>query len=394
MQFTVSIGLDAQQAIQDAENYPYVRLFTVGQGNISTVPQSEFISVEQPWSVATIQTVGGPDWDYFSAACWFFGKELYDTQQIPIGLVSSNWGGTIIQAWSSPGVLDACAASPEEEEEVDGAPNPNQNSVLWNAMIFPLLNMKIRGFTWYQGEANIGQENYACLFPSMIADWRNNWNNQNLGFYFVQLAPYTEGYASSQATWLPDTRLWQSLAGKLPLVGMASVIDAGDPDSPQGNIHPRNKQVVGHRLALLARQQLYGELDLQTTGPMPNNVMFAPNEDLNDLVVYVNFTNSSIGSGLVLNTTNMCPSGQPGNPQVLASQCAGFEIQSSDGRWHAVVGAAITTPNSIALAVNVNNPLLTPWGVRYGYNWWPVASLFNAEGLPAPPFYIELVNSP
>lgn len=191
----------------------------------------------QPWSVANTSnsipyhsiciplilstaSVNGGDWQYFSAVCWFYGRDIYDQYKIPLGLVSSNWGGTIIEAWSSVDALKMCytrdnKSITKSKREVDGirAPNPNQPSVLWNSMIYPLLNMTIYGAIWYQGESNAGMyihviifnilsryfqlgdpDKYNCTFPTMISDWRQKWHDSTNGqtnsmfpFGFVQV---------------------------------------------------------------------------------------------------------------------------------------------------------------------------------------------------------------
>lgn len=109
MQFTVNMAFNASQEIALANNYPHIRLFTwVGQGAISTQPQPPPKPTTQPWSVANATSINGQPWTHFSAVCWFYGKELYDRYKVPIGLVSSNWGGTTVQAWTSPHTLEKC----------------------------------------------------------------------------------------------------------------------------------------------------------------------------------------------------------------------------------------------------------------------------------------------
>jgi sialate O-acetylesterase len=158
-------------------------------------------TLEQPWSVANSTSVGGKSWQHFSAVCWFFGKQLYDKYRVPIGLVSSNWGGTIVQAWSSPEALSKCKVSEDEQTTTTTTTavtetakrGPNDNSVLWNAMIVPLLDLSLKGAIWYQGESNTGHaEYYSCAFPAMITDWRSRFfhSGRELVFLFVQLAPW------------------------------------------------------------------------------------------------------------------------------------------------------------------------------------------------------------
>jgi len=131
MQFTVDLAFNATEEIQLAANYPNIRVFTVGTNNISSEPLEELASFIQPWSVANSQSIGGSPWAEFSAVCWFFGRDLYDTYKVPIGLINSNWGGTYIQAWSSPAALAKCPSAdlPPISKVNINAPNPNQPSI-------------------------------------------------------------------------------------------------------------------------------------------------------------------------------------------------------------------------------------------------------------------------
>ena len=109
----------------------------------------------------------------FSAICMFFGEQLYDELEVPIGLIQTAWGGTIVEAWSPPEVIQECGVADEGSNDSN-----NHNNYLWNAMIHPLLRMSIKGAIWYQGEANTGhnRELYDCTFPSMIRNWRQAWH--------------------------------------------------------------------------------------------------------------------------------------------------------------------------------------------------------------------------
>jgi len=319
----------------------------------------------------------------------FYGKDLYDQYQIPIGLVSSNWGGTYIQAWSSPDALSKCGQLPQPiYEEVEilqkevlsdklvnryGA-NPNQLSVLWNAMIVPLLPMRISGAIWYQGEANVGASQfYACAFPAMISDWRTKWGltASQFSFFFAQLAPYTQSGPTNPI--LSELRQAQLAALTLPNVGMACTADLGDSTSPFGIIHPRDKEDVGKRMVLAARAITYGE-NVQFTGPTFLSMQVAQNSPV--AIVQINFVPSSLGTGLALRQ-NDCPS------QITVSFCGWAAIEGSDGNWYNATIAL--SSNSVLFSANLPASV-TVTGSSYLYNDWPVATIFNLQGLPAPPF--------
>jgi len=377
MQFTVSSAFNSTAEIAAANRYPNIRLFTVGQANVSNVPLAELSNIEQTWVPASSTSVGGGDWSYFSASCWFFGRDLYDTYGVPLGLISSNWGGTYIQAWSSPTALSQCNQTSDEEVRKIESPNPNQPSVLWNAMIVPFLPMKVAGAIWYQAEANVGADKYyACAFPAMIQDWNLNFNNENedFGFFFVQLAAYTEGNPGDA---LALMRLAQTSALQLEYVGMATAFDLGDPatNNPYGNIHPRDKQPVGYRLSLAAQNLYYGDEAVEYLGPtffQYQVVKNAPN-----VVVWVQFELGSLDDGLVMQEA-YCPEA------VGISNCAWAEILTSDGNWNNATQSISEENFQLEVTVAAG---LTVQGVRYGFAEWPVATLYNTAGLPAPPFF-------
>eukprot|EP01114_Cavostelium_apophysatum_P010635 TRINITY_DN2460_c0_g1_i1.p1 TRINITY_DN2460_c0_g1~~TRINITY_DN2460_c0_g1_i1.p1 ORF type:complete len:532 (+),score=69.97 TRINITY_DN2460_c0_g1_i1:159-1598(+) len=393
MQFTVSDVFNASEAIADAQNYPNIRIFTVGQATISQTPLENFATIEQNWTVASSASVGGADWTFFSATCWFYGVQLSKTYDIPIGLISTNWGGTYIQAWSSPAANAVCNQDedfevPKDQQKMSSIKrqlNPNQPSVLWNAMVVPLLNMRVKGAIWYQAEANVGQDQYyACAFPAMILDWRSSFGYSiaaDFPFLFVQLAPYTEG--NPPFPQLPQMRLAQTAALSLPSVGMACTVDLGDPLSPEGNIHPRDKMTVGYRLSLAARAIAYGEA-IQYTGPTPFFISGTSDGD-GTIRALINYEYGSVGSGLVLQTA-VCP------PLINTTNCGWAELQTTDGNWHpASIGFG--QQNEMFFITKVAETGAQWAGARYLYNDYPAPMIFNKEGLPAVPFYYSTIDT-
>ncbi|KAK3611041.1 hypothetical protein CHS0354_017467 [Potamilus streckersoni] len=259
-----NIVLNADQEMVDSYNYPDIRVFTV---DLKTSGQEEYdlLSVLEHWSVPSNATVGYAPWQYFSAVCWLYGKYLYQHLKYPIGLISSTWGGTPIEAWSSKDVMAQCGGDGLQHEagriqdhtlrnmDVDVGTNE-----LWNAMIHPLLNLTIYGAIWYQGEANAGEpDKYKCYFPAMIRDWRSKFNDGTMGqsdvqfpFGFVQLAPWRND--PTITTGFPDLR-WAQTAdfgyvpnAQMPNVFMAVAIDLPDFDSPYGGFVCRIRLAFSH----------------------------------------------------------------------------------------------------------------------------------------------------
>jgi len=373
MQFTVSQGFNATEEIALADKYPNIRAFSVGEETTSLTPLSNLAKIQLPWSVSTSKVIGGPDWSYMSAVCWYFGRDLHDRLggQVPIGLISSNWGGTYVQAWSSPEALAKCAPKKSVAD-----PNPNTPSVLWNAMIVPFLPGVIRGALWYQGEANVGADvAYACMFPEMITDWRAQFGTgYEFPFFFVQLAPWTGGNSQDSVN-VALLRQAQLNATKLPAVGYASAIDRGDATSPFGSIHPRDKQTVGQRLVDAAVNIAYGDKTVVWEGPT-----FAGARAVSDhkaITVSVDFLTHG-RPGLLLRPA-ACPAGQS-----TAVQCKNFELLLSDGKWYDADATLASNPNQVT--VTLTNTTSNAKAIRYAWSIWPLTTIFSTEGLPAIPF--------
>jgi sialate O-acetylesterase len=198
----------------------------------------------------------------FSAVAFFFGRELNRKIGVPVGLVSTNWGGTPAEAWTSRESLDG---NDELQYYTDRGysdmPEEKKPSRLYNAMIHPLVKMAITGVIWYQGEANRNDAlHYRKLFPAMIKDWRKQFNQGDFPFYYVQIAPYNYDKPMGGAL----VREAQLMTLELPETGMVVTTDIGDPE----NIHPVKKQEVGRRLARNALALHYGVKGLTYSGPI------------------------------------------------------------------------------------------------------------------------------
>jgi len=247
MQFGMLAVTNKSTEIELANNYPTIRLFTVGQKTKSNTPLRDLQTIEQNWSVANnVSIAGGGGFGWFSAVCWFFGRQISDalspTGDVPIGLISNNWGGTPVESWSTTDAFKAC--------------NRSGNGNLYNAMINPYTigPMAISGFTWYQGEANTGPQphanQYSCLFPAMITGWRKQFKSPDAYFGFVQLSTWCAGVQD-----IPEMREAQMAALQLPKVGYSTNADHG----AGCNIHPPPKQYCGARLGNSALALHYGK---------------------------------------------------------------------------------------------------------------------------------------
>jgi sialate O-acetylesterase len=379
MQFTVAQAFNSTYEISLAANYPNIRLFSVGTLNISLTPVDQLINYELGWSVSAATTVGGGDWTYMSAVCWFYGRDLFESLQVPIGLISSNWGGTYIQAWSSPDALAKCNIT--EKPNPAAGPNPNQPSVLYNAMIVPFLPMTIRGALWYQGEANVGANTlYACAFPAMIADWRTKFGTGfEFPFFFVQLAPWLPAGSENGNLAVALLRTAQLAALTLPYVGYASAIDLGDYQSPFGSIHPRDKQEVGKRLLAAGLNLAYNQTSIVWQGPTFQTATISDGNSAASVTVTFQ-TYGTQGLNYIADAV-ACP------PE-SATNCTGWELLLSDGNWYAATSATLaSTPNEVTVVYADTS--LTSKGIRYCQSIWPLTTIYSNEGLPAIPFSYE-----
>ena len=176
---------DSQEAIVKANN-GNLRLFTA-ELQADTLPLTD-LKEFRGWQSATPEGV-----KEFSAVAYFFGKQLQDILDVPVGMIHNSWGGSLVEAWISHEVLSSIQEV--DLADVDLRRGNRFPTVLFNAMINPLIPYTIKGALWYQGEANASQpEKYKTLFPAMVNDWRTRWAIGNFPFYYVQIAPYEYGW--------------------------------------------------------------------------------------------------------------------------------------------------------------------------------------------------------
>lgn len=377
---------DAEREIAAAD-FPLIRQFKVP----TVVAEKPADDVAGSWTECTPETAGN-----FSAVAYFFARDLHQKLSVPIGLVVSAWGGTQIEGWINEATLCANPASKEifgrwkklleehpeklkahaaavekwksdqatakaagrkagrkQPAAPEGPGSRWMPAGLYNAMIAPLVPYALKGALWYQGETNASRHaEYASLFTDMINQWRTDFG-QPLPFYFVQLANYEAGAGNTGDVWA-YLREAQAAALKLSHTGMAVTIDIGNPK----DIHPRNKQDVGKRLALHARKQIYGE-DIETDGPMFTAAKRAGR------AMRVSFTHAD---GLKLT-----PAAEDGR--------VAFEIAGADKKF--VPAEARVRGDTVVVSAEA---VPEPVAVRYAWRNSPDARLFNGAGLPAAPF--------
>jgi len=385
MQWSVERTANAEQEIAAAD-YPKIRLFAV-ERNASGYPLDDCVG---SWSGCSPETIAK-----FSAVAYFFGRELHKELDVPIGLINTSWGGTRIEPWTPPAGFASAAKLKEIRKEVGQANGEYRKSVaesldtietwvrgsrkalaenesipaapvwpkhplssrgrptgLYNAMVHPLVPFAIRGAIWYQGESN---RNDGMLYfekmKALMGGWRSVWGQGDFPFYFVQLAPYHYG---EEPLLLP--RIWeaQKAALSVPNTGMAVTTDIGN----LSDIHPKNKQDVGKRLALWALAKTYGRGNLVYSGPLCKSMSVEANK------VRIRFDH--VGGGLA---------SRDGKPLTW------FTIAGAD-RNFVEANAKIDGDTVVVWSDTVDEPV----AVRFGWHQEAEPNLINKEGLPASPF--------
>ena len=369
---------DAQREIAEAD-HPQLRLFTVPK-HVAYEPQTGFArNKSQPdeakWLTCTPQNIRVGDWGGFSAVGYFFGRDIQQKLNIPIGLIHTSWGGTIAEAWTSAGSLEQMPdfrdalkklherPEPEARRSAQRAPttqpqrpNPNVPTVLYNGMIAPLEPLAITGAIWYQGESNANRaKQYQTLLPTMIRDWREHFQVGDFPFFIVQLAAFMPESERPQESQWAELREAQGVAAQtVRRSAIAVATDIGDAK----DIHPKNKQEVGRRLALDALALSYGQ-KIEYSGP----VFSAMQVEGNKAVLHFRH----LGGGLEARGDG---------------PLRGFAI-SGDGRQFVWGDAKIEGDTVVVSSPEVEHPV----AVRYGWANNPAQdNLYNKAGLPAPPF--------
>jgi len=325
----------------------------------------------------------------FSAVAWYFAREIEQREKVPVGIIDSTWGGTVVESWTRLTALgedaslaplfvsrgkmtgreadalleDKIRERQREEAKAQGKPEPQfpwhpllamwGPGLLWNGMIAPLTPFPIRGVIWYQGESNSALERaplYNRLFRTLIEDWRRQWGIGDFPFLYVQISNFK---SDAKEDWAA-LREQQLKALELRNTAMSVTIDIGNPD----NVHPTDKVDVGLRLARAARALSYGET-LEYSGPLYRQ---ATPEGSAIRVWFDHAKGLTAKDGAVTS----------------------FEVAGKDGKFLPAT-ASIEGATVVASSPSVAEPVF----VRYGWANSPQCNLFNGDLLPASPFTSE-----
>lgn len=334
------------ETIANANKNIPIRLFNV-EKCISKTLQDDCNGV---WNVNSPENVAN-----FSATAYFFGKQLYSTLKVPIGLVNSSWGGTNINCWMSSDILNEFPEISQEYLVNDETSQKPQPATLFNGMVYPIKYFKFKGVIWYQGEANRSNpEEYKLLFQSFVKDWRNMFNNDTLPVYYVQIAPYMyfKNKSNIQAALFREVQMeCESIINN---VGMVVIIDSGD----SSTIHPSKKDIVGKRLAYKALSHTYGISSILSDSP---RYALKRRE----------------GNKLVLSFDRI-PLGITSFGNVLRN----FEVAGSDGVF-LPAEAKIVDREKVVLW---NDDVKEPVHARYAFRDFVIGDLYGGNGMPVSSF--------
>jgi sialate O-acetylesterase len=340
---------EGPMAIAKANN-PHLRLFTVNRKGSKTPLQdvNEFVG----WQSATPASVAD-----FSAVAYFFGQQLQEILDVPVGLIHTSWGGSAVEAWMSDEAI-----SPFQTvnlDEVDLSQRTNLiPTALFNAMINPLTSYAIKGVLWYQGESNrLEPEKYKDFLPAMVKDWRSRWGLGDFPFYYVQIAPFMYGNDNEVFQSAENSAFIREAQSQcLELIansGMAVTMDVGDDHC----IHPPKKKEVADRLLFNALYHTYGYKNVDYSGPV--------------------FSNQKADNGGLLLEFDHAEMG------IFAyGELEGFEIAGDDKVFHPAKATIVKGKQVFVVSDSVPQPV----AVRYAWRNWVNGTLFDSGLLPASSF--------
>jgi len=361
MQFAMKEELNREREIPLAA-LPNIRLFNTGL-NFSNEPVD---TVSGRWKICSPATVKD-----FSAVAYYFGKEIFETLQVPVGIIFTGIGASGAQAYVPRNVLVAdplldsvylqpYLRSPKSAEKINAGfsfEKVMRPYLLYNAMIHPFRHLSIRGFCWYQGEANhMERDSYTHLTQTLIKSWRAQFAQGELPFYYVQIAPFFHDKENPELAFDAFFREAQEKVATLNNTAMVVTMDVGEAK----DLHPKNKKPIGHRLACSALNRTYGQLQVDYKGPVFHHVTFEKAKAV------VHFEPGSLAGGLKTNN------GQPP---------AFFMLAGSDQQFYPAT-AAISGETVVLHSAKVKHPV----AVRYAFFNYPVTNLENGKGFPALPF--------
>jgi sialate O-acetylesterase len=331
-------------------NNPNLRLFNVTKYSGSKTPLKD-VERYTAWQKASPENVSD-----FSAVAYFYGSQLQEILDVPVGIIHSSWSGSCVEAWISPEIMSTFQKV--DLKDVDISVKPKEiPTVLYNSMINPLIPYTIKGMLWYQGESNKGEpEKYTKLFPAMVQDWRNRWGIGDFPIYYTQIAPYAyegNGFLSADKNSAFIREAQYQCLNLIPNSGIAITLDIG----AKNCIHPPKKKEVADRLLYNALNQTYNYKTIEYAGPVFDAM------EIKEGGLNLKFKNAA-------------------NGVYAYNNLEGFEIAGDDKIFYTATAKIIDRKTVLVSSEKVPNPV----AVRYGWDNWVVGTLFNTNLLPASSF--------
>ena len=355
-----------QEEIKNA-NYPMIKLLSVAASGKNNHPADD-TDLWSNWVACSPSTI--PE---FSALAYCFGRELYKNLNIPIGLIQCAYGGSNAEAWVSletartiPALktqLDKCAQYDFHRDSVSkylGMKNEFQvPTLLYNTMVHPMINFPIRGVIWYQGEANAWGSSYSTgLRDSLISSWRKDWGYK-FPFYTVQLAAWqTPAEFQENSNWAALRWDQWKTSQQMDSTGMATAVDVGNAT----DIHPKNKQEVGRRLALIALKNTYG-FDVVADAPKPVSYRFEYKKAYITFDKKIHVRNDSVPVG----------------------------FRFKDRSYKKFYAATAKVVGEKTIEISVSQPL-RPSAIYYNWADYPIGNIYGENNLPVLPFRTDQMN--
>lgn len=355
-----------QEEIKNA-NYPMIKLLSVAASGKNNHPADD-TDLWSNWVACSPSTI--PD---FSALAYCFGRELYKNLNIPIGLIQCAYGGSNAEAWVS---LETARTIPALKTQLDkyaqydfhrdsvskylGMKNEFQvPTLLYNTMVHPMINFPIRGVIWYQGETNAwGSSYYTALMDSLISSWRKDWGYK-FPFYTVQLAAYqTPAEFQENSNWAALRWDQWKTSQQMDSTGMATAVDVGNAT----DIHPKNKQEVGRRLALIALKNTYG-FDVVADAPKPVSYRFEYKKAYITFDKKIHVRNDSVPVG----------------------------FRFKDKSYKRFYAATAKVVGDKTIEISVSQPL-RPSAIYYNWADYPIGNIYGENNLPVLPFRTDQMN--
>ena len=328
---------------------PNLRLFTVDRVGSKT-PLKD-IEKYTGWQQASPESVLD-----FSAVAYFFGQQLQEILDVPVGMIHTSWGGSSVQAWVSKEMISSYQEVNIEDVDITKSTN-HIPTALFNGMINPLIPFTIKGALWYQGESNRKEPQvYKDLFPAMVKDWRSRWEIGDFPFFYVQIAPYMYGNNDAFETvdnsaFIRETQL--QCLNLIPNSGIAITMDIGDDYC----IHPPKKKEVADRLLFNALNKTYEFTAVDYAGPV-----YDSKEEKDDGII-LKFKNAETGL-------------------YAYNELEGFEIAGKDKVFYPANAKIVNRIEIFVISDEVRNPV----AVRYAWRNWVVGTLYDTNLLPASSF--------